>query len=88
LTVQVFASVSTKYGLGYILGEFFTNSSGHPARERETSHRAHCLISQLAAAIIGIHSGQLSACCRNQAGANPTTWSYVQRRRRKNLQRN
>jgi hypothetical protein len=23
--------ISTKLGLGYILGEFFTNSSGHPA---------------------------------------------------------
>jgi hypothetical protein len=25
-------SIFTKYGFGYILGDFFTNESGHPAR--------------------------------------------------------
>jgi hypothetical protein len=29
-TVKVYALILTKPGLGYILGEFFTNSSGHP----------------------------------------------------------
>jgi hypothetical protein len=26
-----YVSILIKHGLGYILGEFFTNSSGHPA---------------------------------------------------------
>jgi hypothetical protein len=31
--VQVIALILAKNGLGYIVGGFFTNSSGHPAYE-------------------------------------------------------
>jgi hypothetical protein len=32
---ESYALISAKNGLGYILGDFFTNSSGHPARKRQ-----------------------------------------------------
>jgi hypothetical protein len=29
---KIYALVMTKYGLGYVLGDFFANSSGHPVQ--------------------------------------------------------
>jgi hypothetical protein len=37
------AFLLTKYGLGYILGEFFTKSPGHPAKKPRLKKYAHFL---------------------------------------------
>jgi hypothetical protein len=36
--------ILTQYGLGYTLGEFFTNSSGHPARVLLPNSRKQLLL--------------------------------------------
>jgi hypothetical protein len=36
---ESYVLISTKNGLGYTLGNFFTNSSGHPAHEFVTGFR-------------------------------------------------
>jgi hypothetical protein len=66
---NIYVFVLTKNGLGYILGDFFTNSSGHPARVRKSvrTYVQYCTPLQACSRSQTFHlyaaSAKIDKCC-------------------------